>query len=199
LAEQNGLSTIQEDDFMRPMLRGSIINLVGAGLLAVVYTTRPDVPVGSAALRAQQLAAPAYSASTATTRPIPTGPAPNAVVANAVKPIFSDFHKATIRPEDAKGLDGVAPRAELAREPRSVGWGDSYAVRLLNPAGRPMVVAEIVLIAQMADGTVENVAMGALPEPGIYRATVPTRRSAPVNLQVRVKYSEKPVKISVRR
>ena len=62
-----------------------------------------------------------------------------------------------------------------------------------------MVVAEIVLIAHMADGTVENVAMGALPEPGIYRATVPTRRSAPINLQVRMSYGEKPVKIVVRR
>jgi hypothetical protein len=92
-----------------------------------------------------------------------------------------------------------SPRVELAGEPRSVGWGDSYAVRLLNPAGQPMVVAEIVLIAHMADGTVENIAMGALPEPGIYRATVPTRRSAPINLQVRLRDGEKRVEIPVRR
>ena len=38
----------------------------------------------------------------------------------------------------------------------------------------------------MADGTVENIAMGALPEPGTYRATVPTERSKPVDLRVRV-------------
>jgi len=92
-----------------------------------------------------------------------------------------------------------SPRAELAREPQSVGWGDSYAVRLSTPAGQPMVVTEIVLVARMADGTVENIAMGALPERGIYRATVPSSRSALVNLQVRVKYGEKRVKIPVRR
>jgi hypothetical protein len=92
-----------------------------------------------------------------------------------------------------------SPRVELAREPRSVGWGDSYTVRLLNPAGEPMVVSEIVLIARMADGTVENIAMGALPEPGIYRATVPTRRSAPINLRVRLSYGEKRLEIPVRR
>jgi hypothetical protein len=62
-----------------------------------------------------------------------------------------------------------------------------------------MVVTEIVLVARMADGTVENIAMGALPERGIYRATVPSSRSALVNLQVRVKYGEKRVKIPVRR
>jgi hypothetical protein len=119
---------------MRPILRGSIITLVGAGLLVVVYATRPDVPVGSATSRAQQPAGPARSAATATTRPNLTGLAPNAVVADAVKPISSDLHTATIRPEDAKG-----------------------------------------------------------------RATMPTRRSAPINLQVPVSYGEKAVKISVRR
>ena len=38
----------------------------------------------------------------------------------------------------------------------------------------------------MADGTVEDVAMGALAEPGTYRGTVPTNRSTPVELRVRV-------------
>ena len=182
---------------MRRILRGLMVTLVGAGLLAVVYASRPDVPVGSAA--SQQSAAPARLASSATTRPIPTGPLPNAIVTNAVKPISLDLHKATIRPVDATGLDADAPRAELAREPRSVGWGDSYAVRLSTPAGKPMLVAHIALIAQMADGTVENIAMGALLEPGIYRATVPTHRSVPINLQVRVRYGEKSVKVPVRR
>ena len=58
-------------------------------------------------------------------------------------------------------------------------------MRLLNPAGQPMVVAEIVLIPQTADGTVQNIAMGA-PETGIYWATVPTRWSTPINLKLRV-------------
>jgi hypothetical protein len=117
----------------------------------------------------------------------------------AVKPTSADLHKANISPEGAKRLDPEAPRAELAGEPRSVGWGDSYAVRLLNSVGHPMVVSEIVLIAYMADGTAENIAMGALAEPGLYRATVPTRRSAPINLQIYVSYGEERLKIPVRR
>ena len=182
---------------MRRILRGLVVTLVGAGLLAVVYASRPDVPVGSAT--SQQSAAPARLASTATTRPIPTGPLPNAVVDNAVKPIPSDLHKATIRLGGAKRLDAGQLHAELAREPRSVGWGDSYAVRLLTSSGQPMAVSRIVLIAHMADGTVENIAMGALPERGMYRATVPTRRSAPNRLQVRVSYGEQWVQIPVTR
>jgi hypothetical protein len=62
-----------------------------------------------------------------------------------------------------------------------------------------MLVTEIVLIVRRADGSVENIAMGALPEPGIYRATVPTRRSSPTNLRVRVSYGGKRVEIPVRR
>jgi hypothetical protein len=88
---------------------------------------------------------------------------------------------------------------ELVREPVSVGWGESYAVRLLNPVGQPMAGVEVWLIARRADGTVENIPMGSLPELGVYRATVPTRRSAPVKLQVRVRNSEQRVDIPVRR
>jgi hypothetical protein len=73
------------------------------------------------------------------------------------------------------------------RQPVSKGWGDSYAVRLLDSAGRPLAVAEVLLVAHMADGTVENISMGALPEPGTYRGTVPTGRSTPVDLRVRVR------------
>jgi hypothetical protein len=88
-------------------------------------------------------------------------------------------------------------RAKLVRKPISRGWGDSYAVRLLDPAGRPVVVAEVVLVAQMADGTVQNIAMGALPEPGTYRATVPTDRSTPVDLHVRIAIGDKLVDVPV--
>jgi hypothetical protein len=180
------------------MLRGLIVFLVGAGLIAAVYAMRLDVPVSSAITRLQQPATPAPLPSTTTT-PIPTGPAPNEFVVDAVESISSDLDKPTIRPEGAKRLDADQQRAELARKPQSVGWGDSYAVRLSSSSGRPMVVSQIVLIAHMADGTVENVAMGALPERGIYRATLPTDRSAPVTLQVRVSYGEKWVEIPVRR
>jgi hypothetical protein len=60
-----------------------------------------------------------------------------------------------------------------------------------------MTGADVVLVAHMADGTVENVAMGALPEPGIYRGTVPTGRSTPVDLRVRVSTGERFVEIPV--
>jgi hypothetical protein len=88
-----------------------------------------------------------------------------------------------------------SPRAELAREPVSIGWGKSYAVRLLNPAGQPMPGAEVWLVARRGDGTVERIPMGALPELGTYRATVPTRPSAPVDLQVRIRMGEKRVEV----
>ena len=197
---------------LRRMLRGFIVFLFGAGLVALVYTLRPDVPVDSATSRVQQPATPVGSASTGTListgigdglvgsfhRPASSGhQAPDAF---AVKPISSDLHKAAIRPGRSKGFETLmGPRAELVSEPRSVGWGDSYAVRLLNSAGQPMVVSEIVLIARMEDGTVEKIAMGALPERGIYRATVPTRQSAPITLRVRVSYGEQRVEIPVRR
>jgi hypothetical protein len=60
-----------------------------------------------------------------------------------------------------------------------------------------MAGAAVVLVAHMADGTVENVAMGALPELGTYRGTVPTGRSTPVDLRVRVSTGERFVEIPV--
>lgn len=183
---------------LRRMLRGLIIFLVGAGLVALVYKMRPDVPVGSVTSRPEQPATPAGLVSTATTRSL-TGPTLDAFDANAVELMPSDLPKSAIRPIRSKRFDANGPRAELAREPRSVGWGDSYAVRLLNSAGEPMVVSAIVLIARMGDGTVENVAMGALPERGVYRATVATGRSAPISLRVRVSYGDQWVEITVRR
>ena len=183
---------------MRRILRGLIVFLVGAGLITAVYAMRSAVPVGSATSRLQQPATPAGLISTAMT-PSLTGPEPNAIVANGGKPTSWDCDKPTIRPEGAKRRDADQHRAELARKPQSVGWGDSYAVRLSTSLGRPMVVSQIVLIAHMADGTVENVAMGALPERGIYRATLPTHQSAPINLQVRVSYGEQWVEMPVRR
>ena len=88
-----------------------------------------------------------------------------------------------------------SPRAELAREPVSIGGGESYAARLLNPAGQPMAGTEVWLVARRADGTVETIPMGALPELGTYRATVPTRPSAAVDLQVRFRTGEKRVEV----
>ena len=86
-------------------------------------------------------------------------------------------------------------RAELMRAPVSRGWGDSYAVRLLNSAGQPVKLPGVLLVAHMADGSVENIAMGALPEPGMYRGTVPTGRSTPIDLRVRVRTGDKFIQI----
>jgi len=127
----------------------------------------------------------------ATARPSPSAPAPSNQVASALSPEAAT-PKAT--PTQLVG----SHRAELVRGPVSRGWGDSYAVRLLDPAGKPMVVAYVLLVAHMADGTVENIAMGALPEPGTYRGTVPTGRSTPVGLRVRVSAGDKFVEVPVR-
>jgi hypothetical protein len=89
-------------------------------------------------------------------------------------------------------------RAELAREPITVARGESYAVRLLNSAGQPMAGSDVWLVARRADGTVESIPMGALPELGTYRATVPTGRSAPINLQVRLRIGEKRVEVPLK-
>ena len=56
----------------------------------------------------------------------------------------------------------------------------------MDSAGEPLLNASVEIVASMADGTVENVAMGALTEPGTYRGTVPTNRSTPADLKVRV-------------
>jgi len=125
----------------------------------------------------------------ATARPSPSSPSNR--VASALSPEAATS-KAT--PPQRKG----SHRAELVRGPVPRGWGASYAVRLLDPAGKPMVVADVLLVARMADGTVENVTMGALPEPGTYRGTVPTDRSTPVALRVRVSTGDKFVEVPVR-
>jgi hypothetical protein len=62
-----------------------------------------------------------------------------------------------------------------------------------------MVHASVQLVARMADGTVEKVAMGALTEPGTYRGTVPTSRSTPVDLRLRVTTGDGSVEVPVKR
>jgi len=88
--------------------------------------------------------------------------------------------------------------AVLAREPVSLAWGKSYAVRLLNPAGQPLAGAQVWLVTRRTDGTVESIQMGALPELGTYRATVPTRQSALIDLRVRVSTGDKRVEVPVK-
>jgi hypothetical protein len=125
-------------------------------------------------------------------RPTPSAPPRSSQVAG-VRPPEVEASKAT----SSQAVS--SPRAELVSRPVPRGWGDSYAVRLLDPAGQPMVNASVQLVARMADGTVENVAMGALAEPGTYRGTVPTNRSTPVDLRVRVAAGDGSVEVPLRR
>jgi hypothetical protein len=124
-------------------------------------------------------------------RPSPRAPAPSNQVAAAPAPEVAT-------PKGTPQFGG-SHRAELVRKPVSRGWGDSYAVRLLDPAGKPLVVAQVFLVAHLADGSVEYIAMGALPEPGTYRGTVSTGHSTPVDLRIRVSTGDKFVEVPVRR
>ena len=126
-----------------------------------------------------------------TVRPSPSATTPSKQVASAPP-------SEAVTPKAAPPRFAGSPRVELVREPKSLGWGESYAVRLLDPAGHPMEGAEVVLIAHMADGTVANIPMGALPEPGTYRGTVPTSQSTPVDLRVRVNTGDKRVEVPVK-
>jgi len=132
-------------------------------------------------------------------RPRPNAPtrlAPSASVRSKHASGVSSAETTTPEAVPTRSEDGL--RAELVGGPVSRGWGDSYAVRLLNSAGAPMKVSGVVLVAHMADRSVEEIAMGALPEPGIYRGTVPTGRSTPVDLLVRVRTTgDKFVEIAV--
>src|SRR3989442_5457254 len=81
---------------------------------------------------------------------------------------------------------GGSPRVELVREPVSRGWGESYAVRLLDPAGRPMAGADLVLGARMEDRTVENISKGAPPGTGTYLRSGADARAATFGRSVRL-------------
>ena len=104
----------------------------------------------------------------------------------------------TLRGESSR-FPGV-PRVELVRNslPTADGKADSYVVRLSDPAGRPLTGAEVLLLASMADGTIENIMLGAGPEPGTYAGTSRPSRSVPVDLRVRMTMSDKRIEIPLR-
>jgi len=147
------------------------ISVRGAGAPANETAAPPQAGTGDSARDARP-------GPGATARPGPSAPPRSSQLAGV--PPVTATSKATSTPV----VD--AQRAELVGAPVPRGWGDSYAVRVLDSAGQPLADANVLLVARMADGTVENIAMGALPEPGTYRATVPTERSKPVDLRVRV-------------
>jgi len=104
----------------------------------------------------------------------------------------------TLRGESSR-FPGV-PRVELVRNslPTADGKADSYVVRLSDPAGRPLAGAEVLLLASMADSTVENIMLGAGPEPGTYAGTSRPSRSVPVDLRVRMMMNDKRIEIPLR-
>ena len=116
-------------------------------------------------------------------------PSPTAPRETASATVAPDTVSRTIAPRFA-GL----PRVELIREGGSSG---AYAVKIADPAGKPLGDAEVLLIARMADGTLENVRMGYVPDQGAYRGMLPPVRSAPVDLRIRVITGDKRVEIPV--
>jgi hypothetical protein len=159
---------------------------VSSTLWSLAPTTSRDISTPTKGTRLRDANTPAN----ATARPSPSAPARSNQVASAPSPEAA--------PPNATPRFGGS-HADLIRRPVSRGWGDSYAVRLVDSAGRPLVFAEVLLVAHMADGTRENVPMGALPEPGTYRGTVPAGRSTPVGLRIRVRAGDKFVEVPVRR
>jgi hypothetical protein len=99
---------------------------------------------------------------------------------------------------EASTFPGV-PRVELTRSSLATpdGKADSYTVRVLDPAGRPLTGAEVLLLAGMADGTVESIMLYG-SEPGTYSGTSRPSRSAPVDLRVRMTMSDKRIEIPLR-
>jgi hypothetical protein len=105
----------------------------------------------------------------------------------AVAPAASEPVSRSVSPRFA-GL----PRIELSREPSLA--GGTYSARIVDPAGKPLSDAEVLLLARMPDGTVENVRMDFDPDRGTYRGSLPTT-SSPVDLRVRVITGDKRVEI----
>jgi len=118
--------------------------------------------------------------SSETSRPTVSEPPPRQVAALPAEP-----GSRLVSPRFA-GL----PRVELSREP---GTGNgTYAVRIVDPAGKPLGDAEVLLLARMPDGTVENVRMDFSPDHGTYRGSL---RSTPLDMRIRVITGDKRVEI----
>ncbi len=172
-----------------------ILSGVTLGALVLLLAGEPDRPPGQ--IDETVARTPPSIASRETSSPPQAGTDKGApevgpgLDATARRPAGASTSKAT-------STQVVGSRAKLVRKPVSWGWGDSYAVRLFDPTGQLMVGANVRLVARMADGTVENIAMGALSEPGTYRGTVPTNRSTPIDLRVRVTTGDGFVEVPVR-
>ena len=87
------------------------------------------------------------------------------------------------------------PSVDVSREPGSP--PGMYSARILDPAGRPLSDADVLLLARMSDGTVENVRMQFSPDRGTYHGALPPTRSSLVDLRVRVITGDKRIEIPV--
>jgi hypothetical protein len=125
------------------------------------------------------------SRATETARPSMSTPVPRQ--AAVAPPPPSEPVSRSVSPRFA-GL----PRVELSREAGSS--RGTYSARIVDPAGRPLPDAEVLLLARMPDGTIENVRMDFYPDRGTYRGSLPTA-SSPVDLRVRVITGDKRVEI----
>ncbi len=111
---------------------------------------------------------------------------------------------ASVPPPGAAGLKVTPPRfeglpqVELVRNPGAEGRGEAYAVRISDPAGRPIAGAEVSLLVRMADGTALDIPLDSGLEPGTYRGTAPSGQTAPIDLRIRVITSDKRVEIPLR-
>jgi hypothetical protein len=123
-------------------------------------------------------------------RPTPSEPAPRTAVARPT-PVAPVPEPEPVSRSVSPRFAGL-PRVELSREPGSA--GGTYSARIVDPAGKPLPDAEVLLLARMPDGTVENVRMDFYPDRGTYRGSLPTTAS-PVDLRVRVITGDKRVEI----
>jgi hypothetical protein len=128
-----------------------------------------------AARRSRAMETDRPSTSTPVPRQAAVAPPPSEPLSRSVSPRFA-------------GL----PRVELSREAGSS--GGTYSARIVDPAGKPLPDAEVLLLARMPDGTVENVRMDFYPDLGTYRGSLPTT-SSPVDIRVRVITGDKRVEI----
>jgi cytoskeletal protein RodZ len=166
---------------------------------APVDTAPP--PQTSPVPRAQAQTSPVPRAETRETRP-QTGPVAGLppAAASRVSPRQTAVARApeTLRGESSR-FPGV-PRVELTRNSLATpeGKAESYVVRLSDPAGRPLAGADVLLLARMADGTVESIMLRDGLEPGTYSGTSRPTPSAPVDLRVRMTMSDKRIEVPLR-
>jgi hypothetical protein len=172
-----------------------------------VEVQRPGLPEASSPVRGEHSPSDAArefpvtggaSETSAAARvvPNPRATAPPRQIANVTtSPIANTTPPAAVATRITSPRFLGLPRVEVVGTTAAAwGHGETYAVRISDPAGRPLVEAEVLLLARMADSTVQTILLHSGPEPGTYQATVPGG-SAPIDLRVGITTSDKRVEI----